>query len=206
MPISNHADSIQQQKKIIRQQFRQIRNKITGKQAEQAGLALAEQFKNIPEFQSAKNIACFISFDGEINTKPLIEMIIKDKDVCYLPKLKPNKPNRLWFLPYAKGVQLVNNRLGIPEVDLPVNHALAVSKLDLILIPLVAFDNQGNRLGMGGGFYDTSLAHLSNRTGSRPQCIGVAYQQQMVDAIPLEAWDFALDGVLTQQQSYRFSN
>jgi len=205
--ISNK--SIQLQKKAIRQQVRLIRKQISATQAKQAGIEMAKQLKNNPNYVKAKNIACFLSFDGEINTKPIVDMVIKDKGVCYLPKLKPTKPNRLWFMPYDLNSKLDKNHLGIPEVDLPVNYAIAVSKIDLILMPLVAFDNKGNRLGMGGGFYDATLAHLCNKQAAKqttkPLCLGIAYQQQMVDTIPTQDWDFVLHGVMTQERSYWFN-
>jgi len=200
----NHHQT-QQQKKAIRHQVRKLRNEISGAEAKQAGLDLAERLKSNPDYIKAKRVACFISFDGEIDTQPVIDLILEDKDICYLPKIKPTKPNRLWFMPYDKETQLVKSKLLIPEVDLPVNQAIAVSKLDMILMPLVAFDEQGNRLGMGGGYYDATLAHFSQKPSSKPQCIGIAYQQQMVEQIPTEEWDFALDGVLTQNESYSFS-
>jgi 5-formyltetrahydrofolate cyclo-ligase len=205
---NNENALIQQQKQTIREKIRKVRSQITGTQAEDAGLALAQQLQTNKHYKNANNIACFLSFDGEINTQPIIDMIIKDKNVCFLPKLKPTKPNRLWFMPYDLATKLENNRLGIPEVDLPINHAIAVSQIDLILMPLVAFDLVGNRIGMGGGFYDATLAHLVDKksTGSlvKPLSLGIAYQQQLVNKVPAQKWDFPLDGVLTQQNFYWF--
>lgn len=200
--------TINQQKQSIRKNIRQIRNKIPENESSLAALKLAQQLSVLDEYQQAKQIACFISFDGEINTQPIIEMLLRDKSVCYLPKLRPLKPNRLWFTPYSCQSTLVNNRFGIPEVDSPVNHAVAVSKLDIILMPLVAFDKQGNRLGMGGGFYDATLAHLttqSNIKKKKPLCIGVAFEQQKVAQLPTQAWDISLNGVLTQENFYFFN-
>ena len=154
-------DPIQQQKKIIRQEIRQLRKSISQEKSQQAAQELAKRLKVDSRYKNALNIACFISFDAEINTNPLIDMLFYDCKKVYLPKLKPVKPNRLWFMPYQQNSKLLDNRIGIPEVDLTVNHAIAVSKLDIILMPLVAFDLKGNRLGMGGGFYDATLAHLS---------------------------------------------
>jgi 5-formyltetrahydrofolate cyclo-ligase len=199
---------IQQQKQKIRNKVRKIRSQITGVQATKAGLALAEQLKKNEKYIKAKHIACFLSFDGEIETKALIDMVIKDKGICYLPKLKPTKPNRLWFMPYHSNSKLDKNRLGIPEVNLPVNHAIAVSKIDLILMPLVAFDLEGNRIGMGGGFYDATLSHLVAKKFAyncpKPLSLGIAYQQQMIKKAPSQDWDFPLDGVLTEENLYWF--
>ncbi len=201
-------DLIQQQKKLIRQEIRLLRKSISKKESQLAAQKLAKKLKADSRYRNALEIACFISFDAEINTTPLIEMLFNDGKKVYLPKLKPIKPNRLWFMPYQQNAKLLNNRLGIPEVDLTVNYAIAVSKLDVILMPLVAFDLQGNRLGMGGGFYDATLAHLSGLKKAnlqhKPLCIGIAYQQQLVNQLPTENWDIKLDGVLTQDNFYCF--
>jgi len=196
---------VTQQKKSIRQQVRLLRNQISNEQARLAAESLPLRLKVHTNYAEAKRVACFISFDGEINTQPLIDMILRDKGVCFLPKLRPNKPNRLWFMPYTANSQLVNNQYGIPEVDLAVNHALAVSDLELLLIPLVAFDTQGNRLGMGGGFYDATLAHFTSPTKltqQRPNCVGIAFELQKVTQIPSQRWDVPLDGILTPEHFY----
>ncbi len=151
-----------------------------------------------------RSIGCFLSFDGEISTHAVVEHILAERGVCYLPKLKPNKPNRLWFMPYDLSSRMINNRLGIPEVDLTVNHALAVSKIDLVLLPLVAFDEKGNRLGMGGGFYDATFAHLRD-SNNRPSFVGLAFESQKSTNLPRDHWDLPLDGVCTEQAFYQFT-
>jgi 5-formyltetrahydrofolate cyclo-ligase len=207
------SKTIQQHKQTIRQQMRLVRNSIKGIEAAQAAIALTHQLSQLPFYAKAKRVASFLSFDGELKTRPLIEQLVADKGHCYLPKIKPNKPNRLWFMPYDLQCPMAQNKYGISEVDLSLNHALAISKLDLILMPLVAFDHKGNRLGMGGGYYDASLAHLKHKTAlnyqtatkiKRPLCIGIAYEQQRVAQLPKQQWDFALDGVLTPEQFYQF--
>ena len=195
--------SIKNQKSNIRSKIRQLRKSISGEQALKAGTQLRDNLKKLDNYASYQSVACFLSFDGEIDTRPVLDMLIEDKQRCFLPKLRPSQPNRLWFMPYTGRESMRNNRLGIPEVELTVNHALAVSKLDIILMPLVAFDEAGNRLGMGGGFYDATLAHLK-QTDKRPLCIGLAFEQQKIESIPTQRWDYPLDGVLTQNNYYSF--
>ncbi|TQV89189.1 5-formyltetrahydrofolate cyclo-ligase [Aliikangiella coralliicola] len=198
--------AIEQQKKLIRQQTRQLRTQIDQQSAAIAARNLCINIQALTSYQSAKAIACFLSFDGEINTAPTIDALLEDKGRCFLPKLKPSKPNRLWFMPYDGQTRLSVNRFGIPEVDKPVNLAIRVSSLDILLMPLVAFDTKGNRLGMGGGFYDATLAHLLSPefADKRPLCIGIAYDEQRVSAIPAQEWDYPLDGVVTPTKFYQF--
>jgi len=195
------TESIQQQKSQIRAHIRRLRRNISQTAASEAGFALAKWLHQLPQYPSAKHIACFWSFDGEIDTAPVINQLLKDKGRCYLPKLRPTKPNRLWFMPYTQGQTLDKNKLGIPEVDLPVNHAIAVSDIDILFMPLVAFDQMGNRLGMGGGYYDATLAPIKS---AGPLCIGLAFEAQKVATIPIEPWDFPLAGVLTEKSFYDF--
>lgn len=95
------------------------------------------------------------------------------------------------------------NRFGIEEVDALPNYAIKVSEIDLVLLPLVAFDQSGNRLGMGGGFYDATFTHLKSKK-TKPLFIGLAYQSQLVENLPSDPWDLPLDGVCTEESFYQF--
>ena len=187
----------------IRQSIRAKRNSLSTSQRQSAGNQLSEQLQTHKIIAKQQKIACFLSFDGEISTQAIIQQILQNNHSCYLPKLKPFKPNRLWFMPYNKDSKMCSNRFGIEEVDVLPNHAIKVSELDLVLLPLVAFDREGNRLGMGGGFYDATFAHLKNKQ-TKPLFIGLAYQSQLVENLPSDPWDLPLDGVCTEESFYRF--
>jgi len=99
---------------------------------------------------------------------------------------------------------LLPNRFGIPEPPLKHRHIRMPWGLELILLPLVAFDSDCNRLGMGGGFYDRTLAYLRHRCcWRRPRLIGVAHECQRVEGLPVNEWDVALDAVITERRVYR---
>ncbi len=191
------------QKSAIRRQVRTNRTNIPSATRQKAESSLTHQLKENPLFKTSKRIACFLSFDGEIGTQTIISESLSLGKQVYLPKLRPFKPNRLWFMPYTAESAMSNNRFNIPEVDLLPNHAIALSSIDLVLLPLVAFDSSGNRLGMGGGFYDATFAHL-RKCAQRPKFIGLAYQQQRVEPLPSDPWDLPLDGVCTEQNFYHF--
>lgn len=191
------------QKSAIRQQVRTNRTSIPTATRQKAELSIAQQLKDNLLFKTSKRIACFLSFDGEIGTQAIIGDCLSLNKQVYLPKLRPFKPNRLWFMPYTAESVMSNNRFGIPEVNLLPNHAVALSSIDLVLLPLVAFDSRGNRLGMGGGFYDATFAHLREQC-QRPKFIGLAYQQQRVEPLPSDPWDLPLDGVCTEEAFYHF--
>lgn len=123
---------------------------------------------------------------------------------CYLPVLDPLGSNRLWFAPLFPGASLRPNRFGIPEPNVAARHLVSARHLDLLLLPLVAFDHLGNRLGMGGGFYDRSLAYIKHRhQWRRPHLYGVAHQFQCVPLLQQASWDIPLNGIVTDQRIYR---
>lgn len=163
---------------------------------------LASVLSNTLRLRGARRIACYLSNDGEIDTGPAIRLLRRGGGRIWLPALHGRA---LWFLPYDDNTRLSRNRFGIPEPDVPAGRRCPARDLDVVLLPLVAFDGNGNRLGMGGGFYDRTFAYLRNRKAWRkPTLIGVAYEFQRLDALPTRPWDIPLDGVATERRLYRF--
>ena len=103
---------------------------------------------------------------------------------------------------------MVANQYGILEPKLDVRNIINVTELDIIFTPLVAFDEKGNRMGMGGGFYDRTLAKWHHAFATQPLAtpypIGLAHNCQKVDNIPTQAWDVPLPEIITPTQHYSF--
>jgi 5-formyltetrahydrofolate cyclo-ligase len=111
----------------------------------------------------------------------------------------------LRFAPFHPGSDLRPNRFGIPEPVGPQGNWRSARQLDVIVAPLVAFDVDGRRLGMGGGFYDRTLALLARRSRAhRPRFIGIAFEMQKVTKLPSDVWDVPLDAIVTESATYRF--
>jgi 5-formyltetrahydrofolate cyclo-ligase len=107
----------------------------------------------------------------------------------------------LRFAEYADGTALASNRFGIPEPDVPATAMHPARAMDVILLPLLAFDRQGHRLGTGGGWYDRSLAFL--RTLDRPATpllVGIGYAFQETASLPTAEWDVDLDYIATDAE------
>ncbi|MBG6244596.1 5-formyltetrahydrofolate cyclo-ligase [Candidatus Symbiopectobacterium sp. 'North America'] len=193
--------SPQQQRQAMRDCVRQLRRALTQEQQTRFAQQIAERALEQPEVQQAQRIALFLSFDGELDTQPLIARLWQQGKAVYLPVLHSFSPGHLLFLHYDAQTLLVKNRLKIFEPRLDVRRVLPLIQLDVLFTPLVAFDAQGQRLGMGGGFYDRTLQRWQQRG---PYPIGLAHDCQQVDAIPNEAWDIPLPAILTPSRRWQW--
>lgn len=193
--------SILQNKLELRKKFRTIRSEIPLELRQQYADDAAKHLVAHPLFAAARHIACYQSFGDEMPTEPFIKAIWQANKICYLPTLTETKS--LHFAQYDQGDELQLNQYGIPE---PVNakHFIQPEKLDLVLLPLIAFDDQGNRLGTGGGYYDRTFAFMLTHTAKHPILLGVGYAAQYCASLMPEAWDIALHGVLTEKQLREF--
>lgn len=152
----------------------------------------------------AQRIGFYLPQGGEFDVHPLLDQALMMKRQCYLPML-PRRGRVMRFGQVGRKTRMTKNRYGIAE---PVDaRALRARQLDLLLMPLVGFDRQGHRLGMGGGYYDATLAYMRHRRSWRkPRLVGIAYECQRVEKLPHDPWDMPLDAVLTERQLYRFNS
>lgn len=187
----------------IRQQMRQQRNALSLQQQFEAAHNVEWLIGRSHFYRNSQRIACYMANDSELSLELLIERIWLENKCCYLPVLDSIHRNRLWFAPYRPGSKMRLNRFGIPEPLCDKRELVRAQSLDLIMAPLVAFDKAGNRLGMGGGFYDRSLAFLLRRRyWHRPRLCGVAYAFQCVNRLPGEPWDVPLRTIITDSSVY----
>lgn len=190
---------VKQHRTELRRSLRAQRRALTPRQRREAATALDRCLASHPLFLRSRHIAFYLPNDGEMDLTPLIRRSLAMGKKCYLPVLSPLYHNRLWFAPYHDESELVLNRFGIPEPAVNWAGMRHAWTLDLVLTPLVAFDSLGNRLGMGGGYYDRTLAYLARRRyWHKPLLLGTAYAFQQVDSLPHEPWDVPLHGVVTE--------
>ncbi len=169
--------------------------------------ALCRQLFSQPLLRNSRRIAIYLPADNEIDTSAIIERAWALNKQIYLPVLAPCGPNRLWFARYESATPLVQNRFGIAEPGSVHRRRIFSHTLDLVLTPLVGFDAQGNRLGMGGGFYDRSFSFLLRRRHWRkPRLVGLAYDFQQLPQLPAQQWDVPLSAVVTDKGWHYFDD
>lgn len=187
----------------IRAQLRQYRRDLSASAQTNAALDIARQLSQIEALKHRQRIASYLANDGEIDLSQFHQERWQAGQHIYLPVLHPFAKQHLVMLHYHANTAMTENHFGIKEPKLDVCAVCPLANLDVILLPLVGFDSKGNRLGMGGGFYDRSLAPFRNQQ-TRPLLIGVAHDCQQVDSLPIESWDIPLDGIVTPSQRIMF--
>ncbi|ABP81696.1 5-formyltetrahydrofolate cyclo-ligase [Streptococcus pneumoniae] len=187
----------------LRRKLRQTRRQLSPAQQRHAARRLYRQLSHHPLFRRARHIALYLPNDGEIDPRLLLRAAQRRGKATYLPVLNPWPRTRMVFQRIEPGERLRRNRFGIFEPVIRTARQRRVWALDLLLMPLVGFDGNGGRLGMGGGFYDRSLAYRARRKKShKPTLLGLAHECQRVDRLPLESWDVPLLGTVTDRGWY----
>lgn len=156
---------------------------------QQASQRVAEQVIRLDVFQRAQHIVAYSAMQGEIDPEAILQQANTLGKQCYLPVITDYQQSLMRF--YPLGPTCKRNRFGILEPDHETLQPLAWQSVDLVLVPLVAFDHDNHRLGMGGGFYDRALAQIPNG-----YFLGLAYPWQQVERLPVEAWDIPMHHVI----------
>ena len=178
----------------LRNALRQQRTGLSALEQLQHAEQLRQHFAEHALFADAQRIGFYLAVNGEADPGLLLKQALTRKTHCYLPRLQDE---HMQFHAFAETDALLANRYGIPE-PAAASPAIATQDLDLILLPLVAFDDRGTRLGMGGGFYDRTLAFCLQEARPKPHLVGVAYGFQEVERLERQVWDVPLEGVITE--------
>jgi len=180
----------------IRQQAKQHRQSLSHKALQSAEQRLCVQLKRSKLIKHQAKIAYYLASAGEISCQAFCQQ--RNITQLYLPKLYRKSYTMRFHPRKAFKQQLKKHRWGMLE---PTAKAFIASKqLDVILLPLSAFDQQGHRLGLGGGYYDRALAFTQRPGFIKPILIGLAHESQQAASIKKEDWDIAVDFVVTDRR------
>lgn len=187
----------------LRRLLRNARRALSPAEQRQAARGLYRQLAQHPLFRRARHIALYLPNDSEIDPRLLLREAQRRGKRTYLPVLHAWPRTRMAFQRFEHGEALRPNRFRIPEPRISQARQRPVWALDLILLPLVGFDETGGRLGMGGGFYDRSLAYMGRRKAwKQPLLLGLAHECQKVERLAQASWDVPLQGTVSDRGWY----
>ena len=184
----------------LRRRYRNARRGLPVAVQRRNALCIARHFLASPLPWRSRRIAAFLAFDGEPNLEFLLMRLEALGKALALPVLERGAKMR--FCAYRTAAPLRPNRYGIAEPAL--GRRVPTLALDLVLTPLVAFDDAGHRLGMGAGFYDRHFGPLP--PALRPPLVGVAHEVQRAASLSADPWEAPLDAILTEAGWQAFSS
>ncbi len=196
----------------IRQRLREKRRHLSVIEQHRHSHRITRRILHARFFKHSRHIALYLASDGEVDLKPLIgnlfQTVNKGKKI-YLPVIVSKRDAIIKFAPYHPATKMRKNCFAINEPIYQRRQLKSAVQMDLILAPLVGFDNNGNRIGMGGGYYDRALQHLLPRSEQgqhrqktiiKPRFVGIAHGIQKEDKLQRQAWDVPLHAIVTEQE------
>lgn len=184
-------------KRAIRAEFRERRQTIAAHERDVATSGLTEQLKELVAELNPRTISCYLPTRDEPDTSPFVRWA-HDAGIRVL--LPISRADGLLDWVASDGTETEPGLFGIEEAKGELLGIEAVHEVDLMLIPACAIDRQGMRLGWGRGFFDKTLAAMQRR----PRVLAVIFDRELVDDVPADAHDQAVDGVVTPTQTLHF--
>ena len=179
------------ERRDLRQKMLETRKSLPPKVINKTSKEICDLVRNLDVFKTARRIASYVACNGEVDPSPLE---LSDNKLFSLPIVQKNgllkfvRPNGIF----------TEGSFGIPEPASGIEEE--ISELDLVLVPLLAADSKGNRLGYGGGYYDRTFA--LERIDKRPMLIGLAHSFQVVERLEVNSWDVPLDILVTKSEVF----
>jgi len=183
-----------------RRRLRALRSGLDPAARSAAEAAIRATLARLGVFRRGRHVALYLPMPGEVDLRPCLDLARGRGSLVYVPRIVDGRRRRMLFSPWTAGAARRTNAFGIVEPAASAG-ARPVIGLDTVVLPVVGFDPDGNRLGMGAGYYDRALRRRRDRGAAwrRPRLIGVAYACQQLDRIPASPWDVPLDLIVTER-------
>jgi 5-formyltetrahydrofolate cyclo-ligase len=196
--------SLREEKRALRRAMSEQRDVIAQDQRDEMTVHATERFLDLPEIRAARTVAGFVSTRSEIDTEPLLEQLRKRGVDVVLPRVSTGLiPPRLRFHRTKTRSDLVFGIFGLLEPGMECPE-LAAHEIDVFMVPGLAFDKRGARIGYGGGYYDELAAYVhAHPDASNARFIGYTFEFQLVEACPSGEWDVPLDTIVTDERVVR---
>jgi 5-formyltetrahydrofolate cyclo-ligase len=189
------------EKQLIRQMMYQKRKALSSKERKLASKSATKLLMTSKIFLKSIHIACYVAKDAEMDLYAMIEKIWDLNKHCYLPVLYPKQSGQMLFIEHLPQDELITNRFGIKEPQFQKEKVIETKNLDLVIVPTVAFDIKGHRIGRGGGYYDNAFQFLTRTLVlKKPFLCGLAYKFQQIPEIISRKEDIRLHAVVTESE------
>lgn len=187
--------------RAARRRLRALRLSMPAAERAAAERAIAARLRRLGLARPGLRVAAYLAMPGEASLATFLAAAAAAGARVYVPRISSRRRRTLEFVELAPGAALRRGPYGILEPPAHGRRA-RMATLDAVLVPLVAFDREGHRLGMGAGYYDRALALRRDRVRAyrRPKLVGIAYSCQELASITPRAWDVALDAVVTERE------
>lgn len=186
-----------EEKKRLRKEILAKRNRLSEETVAEKSRKIKETLFELPGFKQAKTVMFYVAKDKEVRTEEMIRESLKMGKRVAVPISKAEERDLVPSLLIDYG-ELVPGTYGILEPREEGHRPVPLENIELIVVPGVAFDRRGNRIGFGGGFYDRFLKRVSSNV---PR-LGLAFDMQMVEELPFGKMDVPMDGVVTEEKFY----
>ena len=196
--------SLREEKRALRRAMAEQRDALTPAQRDAMTEQAVERFLELPEIRLARSVAGFVSTRSEIDTEPLLDALRKRGVDVVLPRVSTGLiPPRLRFHRVERRSELVFGIFGLLEPG-PNFPELAAQDIDVFMVPGLAFDKRGARIGYGGGYYDELAAYVrAHPDATTARFVGYAFDFQLVETCPSGEWDVPLDAIVTDERVVR---
>jgi len=183
-----------EKKKKIRKDILSLRDALPLVEREAMSRTICSSFTHLPMLSACSSVMIFLSFGTEINTDYIIQWLWQQNKKVLVPRCK-TKTREMDIFPIATFADLEPGYFGIREPKRDVRPPVSKEVIDLVVVPAVAFDRRGYRVGYGGGYYDRFLAGMDVST------IGLAFSCQIIPEAPVDAYDQPVQGIVTEQEN-----
>jgi len=181
-------------KNNLRKQYKQIREALTIEQVTQNSKKIADQLFDTPFWKNSSTVMLYVSFRNEVMTEQIYRRGWQEGKTMLIP-ICSSQDGIMTMSILSSYEQLVPNRYGIPELPAAMQQIVSPEKIDLCIIPGIAFDRNGNRLGFGAGYYDRYLAQIRKNV---PR-VALAHSCQIYDGLlPTDRYDLPIHYMLTE--------
>jgi 5-formyltetrahydrofolate cyclo-ligase len=186
----------------LRRRRRDARRQLGPSERTRAEADLVARLLALDELRDAPAVAWYLPTDGEVDLGTAVDVLRARGATLWLPVIGEARSMR--FARWTAETELVANRYGIaeptvPDGSRPAGEVRLAEELDVVVVPCVAVDEHGTRVGFGAGYYDRALGNLS--PDRRPRSIGVAFEVQVVEGLEPAPWDVPLDVVVTEART-----